>query len=159
MTMMTTSNRRKKVNSSLDQEHSSSVSNLVANVAAVVVGTAVRRHIFRRSRVGKNRGSVHGRLSFRTRTRRSVQDVYKELGGVYFWRAYRMKYNTFKRLANVLRPHVIAASGKKGTTKLIPNGPIAPDVRLACAICWFAGGSAYDIMTTYGIGHTGTISS
>jgi hypothetical protein len=47
--MITTSNKRKKDNSSLDQGYSSSVSNLVANVAAVVVGTAVRRHIFRRS--------------------------------------------------------------------------------------------------------------
>jgi hypothetical protein len=70
-----------------------------------------------------------------------------------------MKYNTFKRLASLLRRYIIAASGKKGTTKYIPNGPISPDVRLACAICWFAGGSVYDIMTTYGIGHTDTINS
>jgi hypothetical protein len=49
MTMMTTSNRRKKVNALLDHECSSSVLNLVANVAAVIVGTAVRRHISRRS--------------------------------------------------------------------------------------------------------------
>jgi hypothetical protein len=51
------------------------------------------------------------------------------------------------------------ASGQKGTTRYVPNGPISPDhhVRLACAIRWFAGGSPYDIMTTYGIGHTDTI--
>jgi hypothetical protein len=68
-----------------------------------------------------------------------------------------MTFNTFKRLANILRPYIIAASGKKGTTKFIPNGPILPDVRLACAVRWFAGGSLYDIMTTYSIGHTDTI--
>ena len=70
-----------------------------------------------------------------------------------------MKYNTFKCLANVLCPHIIAAFGKKGITKCIPNGPIAPDVRLVCAIYWFAGGSVYGIMTTYGLAHTDTINS
>jgi hypothetical protein len=46
-----------------------------------------------------------------------------------------------------------------GTPRHCPNGPISADVRLACAICWFAGGSTYDIMTTYGISHTNTINS
>ena len=129
------------------QEHSSSVANLVANVAAVVVGSAVSRRVGwerRRRRQRTNRGSVTGRLSFRKRTRRSVKDVFNELGQRYFRRAYRMTFNTFKRLANVLRPYIITASGKKGNTRFIPNGPISPDVRLACAICWFAGGSLYD---------------
>ena len=29
-----------------------------------------------------------------------------------------------------------------------------PEIRLACALRWFAGGSAYDIMTTFGISHS-----
>ena len=47
----------------------------------------------------------------------------------------------------------------KMSARYVPNGRISPDVRLACAIRWFAGGSAYDIMTTYGIGHSDTINS
>ena len=70
-----------------------------------------------------------------------------------------MKYKTFKCLATLLRPYIVAASRKKGTKSYIPNGSISPDVRLACAICWFAGGSMYDIVTTYGLGHTDTINS
>jgi hypothetical protein len=70
-----------------------------------------------------------------------------------------MKYRTFKRLANNLCPYIKDASGQKGTSRYSPNGPISPDVRLACAIRWFAGGSVYDIMTTYGIGHTDTMNS
>ena len=71
-----------------------------------------------------------------------------------------MKYCTFQRLASMLRAYIIAASGKKqGSQNYIPNGPISTDVRLACALRWFAGGSIYDIMTTYGIGHTDTIES
>jgi hypothetical protein len=75
-----------------------------------------------------------------------------------------MKYNTFKRLASMLHPLIIAASGKSEEVssqnyRYIPNGPISTDVRLACALRWFAGGSIYDIMTTYGIGHTETTNS
>jgi hypothetical protein len=71
-----------------------------------------------------------------------------------------MNYNTFKRLAVELCPFIKDASGQKGTASYTPNGPFSPDVRLACAIRWFAGGSPYDIMTTYGgIGHTDTINS
>ena len=85
---------------------------------------------------------------------------YNELGPMYFRRAYRMQYSTFKALADELCPYIIDASGQKGGPKrCVPNGPILPDVRLACAIRWFAGGSAYDLMMTYGIGHSDTIRS
>lgn len=104
-------------------------------------------------------GTQPGR-TFRKRQRRSVKDIYNELGDTYFRRAYRMQYRTFKRLARELRPGIVDASGKKGiTSRYASNGQIAPDVRLACALRWFAGGSPYDIMTTYGISHTDTINS
>ena len=71
-----------------------------------------------------------------------------------------MKYRTFTRLATALGPHIITASGQKGgPTGSIRNGPISSDVRLACAICWFAGASVYDLMTTYGISHTEKVNS
>ena len=71
-----------------------------------------------------------------------------------------MTYRSFKGLATLLRPFIVSSCrGNKGTPRYCPNGPISPDVRLACAIRWFAGGSTYDIMTTYGISHTDTINS
>ena len=72
-----------------------------------------------------------------------------------------MKYTTFKCLAYELRQSVLDISGQKneGRSRYVPNGRISPDVRLACAIRWFAGGSPYDIITTYGISHTDTFSS
>ena len=71
-------------------------------------------------------------------------------------RAYGMKYTTFKCLANELRQSILDVSGQKneGRSRYVPNGRISPDVRLACAIRWFAGGSPYDTMTTFGISHT-----
>ncbi len=65
-------------------------------------------------------------------------------------------YRSFRRLAPLLHPFT---SSDNETSRLCLNGPISPDVRLACAICWFARGSTYDIMTTYGISHTDTINS
>ena len=43
--------------------------------------------------------------------------------------------------------------------RYVRNGRITTDVRLTCALRWFAGGAAYDIMTTYGIGHTDVLNS
>ena len=88
----------------------------------------------------RNEGYVPRRGS-RPRKRRSVADVYQELGDIYFRRAYRMKYNTFKRLASMLCPYIIVASGKSEERssqnyRYIPNGAIATDVRLACALRW-----------------------
>ena len=71
-----------------------------------------------------------------------------------------MSYDTFKRLATLLCPGIILASGKKhGSRNHLHNGPILPEVRLACALRWFAGGSVYDIMTTFGISHTDALDS
>ena len=66
-----------------------------------------------------------------------------------------MKFSTFKRLANELCPYILRAAGhsRGDTIRHVPNGRILPDVRLACAIRWFLGGSPYDMMTTFGISH------
>jgi hypothetical protein len=71
-----------------------------------------------------------------------------------------MIFGTFQQLASQLRPYMLAASGKKqGSRNYLHNGRILPEVRLACTLRWFAGGSLYDIMSTYGIGHTDAIHS
>jgi DDE superfamily endonuclease len=71
-----------------------------------------------------------------------------------------MSYSTFKHLLFMLSPLIVACTGKKrDSTNHVPNGAITPDIRLACALRWFSGGSIYDIMTTYGISHTETINS
>ena len=133
--------------------------------AAIFVGTfvaALANDLFEDATGSSrhSRTSRHGRLC-RPRTRRSVDDIYAQLGPVYFRRAYRMKFASFKRLANELRPYILQAAGHKGggRTRHVPNGRISPDVRLACAIRWFAGGSPYDMMTTFGVSHTEVVNS
>jgi hypothetical protein len=104
-------------------------------------------------------GFSNGRQFF-PRKRKQVEEVYKELGSIYFRRAYQMEYKNFQLLAQMLTPLIIKSSVMKHNSRNhIPNGIITPDVQLACALRWFAGGSAYDIMTTYGISHTEAINS
>ncbi len=153
--MMTTTKKRRRMSYSLD----ASVANVVANATAVIAERLLRqRRQQSRRRMRNQGGSAPGR-TFRRRYRRSVQVIYEELGDVYFRWAYRLKYSTFMSLATELRLYIIAASHQKGTAWYVPNGRTSPDVWLACSTRWFAGGSTYDIMTTYGIGHCDTINS
>jgi hypothetical protein len=146
--------RRRRVSYSIDLQHSATVSNIVVNSAAVVVQNVTNLEQRLRRNMPNPLLSNPVRRRCRPRRRRSVSDIYKELGRIYFRRAYRMTYTSFRRLAALLRPYIITACGSKGAPRYCPNGPISPDVRLACAIRWFAGGSTYDIMTTFGISHT-----
>ena len=141
------------------EQQQSSVLNAVASAAAAVVQQLLLRHSQRQRLSLRSRGSAPGRR-FQKRVRRPVRSICKELGDIYFKRAYRKKFGTFQRLASMLRPYAIAASGQKQDSRnYLQNGRISPEVRLACALRWFAGGSVYDIMTTYGIGHTDAINS
>ena len=101
------------------------------------------------------------------RVRRSVHEVYRCLGNSYFQRAYHMSYKSFwnrhtklatriNRARLAMRRYVPKGGRKGGKFKLPPirNGRITTSVRLACALRYFAGGSVYDLMGTYGISHT-----
>ncbi len=63
-----------------------------------------------------------------------------------------MRYCNFETLADELRPYIISAIDRKEgcPSRFIPNGPMLPDVRLACAMRWFSAASSYDLMATYG---------
>lgn len=105
------------------------------------------------------------------RSRIQVKDIYRQLGPTNFKKAYRMTYHSFKRLARKLRNGIIKSllakkrrnhspdSMNETNYRYVPNGPITPSVRLACALRYFAGGSPYDLMTSYCIGHTDMVYS
>ena len=108
----------------------------------------------------------------RTRERRTVQDQYRNMGPKYFRRAYRMEYESFWRLHDLLEEGIERArlnqrgyevkGGREGGTYLpppIPNGRIDSFVRLACALRYFVGGSPYDIMGKYGISYSEVLQS
>ena len=104
--------------------------------------------------------------------RRSVEEIYTGMGPYYFRRAYRMKYESFWILHEHLEMGIEVArleskeyknrGGRDGGMYVlppVPNGPISTSVRLACALWYFAGGSSFDIMSKYGIGHSEVMES
>lgn len=83
-----------------------------------------------------------------------------------------MNFDNFWKLYSILKPHMVAANegmkyyvrkgGREGGNYSFPpirNGPIATSVRLACALRYFAGGSPYDIMVSYGISYSEVLKS
>jgi hypothetical protein len=90
-----------------------------------------------------------------------MENIYKQLGDYYFRRAYRMTYDTFCKLNNLLQGTIARLAKKPGSNPAInrnaPNGRIDPAIRLGIAIRYFAGASVYDIMTTFGIWTSGRI--
>ena len=86
------------------------------------------------------------------RVRKSVTQVYRELGNLYFKRSFRMSYQRFCRLFRLLAPHFNDYIDKNNL-KYSPNGKIDPSVRLATGIRFFAGGDSYDIAVLFGMSY------
>ena len=91
--------------------------------------------------------------------RRSVKDVYNQLGRKTFRRAYRINLATFYSLYTRIRQPLWNVCGYNPETKnqkypFVHNGSIHPTVRLACAIRLYSGGEAVDIACTYIISPT-----
>lgn len=155
---------------------------LHAEVLAAQAAAAAAIH-FARGRSCES-GSRKGSTT-QQRQRRTVKEVYTCLGSKYFQRAYRMSYKSFLSLHQQLkdgieeahREHVEKMKRQRraalrrrrvgsGRRRLnnpppppIPNGRISTDVRLGCALRYFAGGSPYDIMSKYGVSHTEMMNS
>ena len=83
------------------------------------------------------------------------------LGETYFRRAFRLSYRSFLELHRRLSNTVSAASGKymSALPHHVRNGKITTSVQLGCALCYFSGGSPYDICCSFGISHTEVLDS
>ncbi len=120
---------------------------------------------------GGKRAATRRGKSARKRIRRSVEEIYHCLGPIYFRRAYRMSYDSFWRLHDLLEAKIEEAAASlrgyepKDTHSVnwsappIANGIISTSVRLGIAIRYFAGGSPYDIMVKFGVSHTSIFES
>ncbi len=64
-----------------------------------------------------------------------------------FWQAYQMEYESFSKLVDLLVPIFAPIDCSLAHV----NGFISNSVQSAVALQYFAGGSAYDIATTYWI--------
>jgi hypothetical protein len=140
--------------------------------ASIVQAAALASSKYFYSQSGvRRRAATRLGKSARKRVRRSVAKIYHCLGPIYFCRAYRMSYDSFWRLHNLLEVRIEEAAAKiRGYTPKdvhgenwsappISNGAISTSVRLGIAIRYFAGGSPYDIMAKFGVSHTSVFES
>ena len=101
-----------------------------------------------------------------------VAEVFEVMIARIFRWAFRMSLDGFWHLYFILEPHNSSAidesrryertGGRDGGRYLfppIPNGPITPSIRLGAALCYFAGGSPYDIMCVFGISYSEVLAS
>jgi hypothetical protein len=106
------------------------------------------------------------------RKRISVHDVFLSMGPRLFRRAFRMHFDSFWCLHSILSNNITASmdkaqsysrkggrSGGNCSLPPVPNGPIPSSIRLACALWYFAGGSAYDIMMSFNISYGDVLNS
>ncbi len=73
----------------------------------------------------------------------------------FFFHLLRILFPGIQKAAQVLRKY--QATGLKSEKQMppsIPNGRVPASVQLACVLRYFAGGSAYNIMSVYGVSHT-----
>ena len=96
------------------------------------------------------------------RKRRSLISLRNEYGNL-FDRAYHMDYASFQRLHELLKDgilHYIRRSNSHNPNYspnpsfFVRNGNITTEIRLACALRYFAGGSYIDITMSHAIGVT-----
>jgi hypothetical protein len=99
----------------------------------------------------RTRRKIGFRGKTRAQKRRAVQLIYEELGLVYFKRSFRMSYQSFCELSELMAPTILRVLNyKEGQGyRTRPNGRISPSARLACALRYFAGGDPYDIMLVF----------
>jgi len=117
---------------------------ITALLAEIVARAAVNEEHF--NKVYHSSDGRRGRIRCRgsrypfSPCRRTVQEVYQIIGGVYFCREYRMDYQSFLRLHDKLQPGILASLRKLLKYELnglhsetnkpppIPNGPISTKV-------------------------------
>jgi hypothetical protein len=80
---------------------------LAAADAATLVGSVAVLAKEGGSNSASSRTWTSGGRLCRARKRHSVHGIYKQLGPLYFGRAYRMKFSNFKRLSNELCPYIL----------------------------------------------------
>ena len=118
---------------------------------AIVYSIAVK------SKIGKVTKRVSSRKGCMTRPwkRRSVGQVFNELGRIMFRRAYRMHIETFHALYLKIKVRLFLAISYDEERQFAPNGRVHPTVRLACALRVFSGGDPMDIAScVYGVSRT-----
>ena len=114
-------------------------------------------HHQRRERCQKS-PLLNGYINWKRHSLISIRNEYGNL----FDHAYRMDYASFQRLHELLKDGILQYIRRSGSSPnysqnpsfFVRNGNITTEICLACALCYFAGGSYLDITMSHTIGVT-----
>ena len=95
------------------------------------------------------KGRVPGSKNVK-RQRLDLDERLKSMDQKLFRRKYRMGYDSFYRLLDILEPYLPGTGEKRKTPGGVPNGPITKSARLSMALRYFAGGDPADICDNHG---------
>jgi DDE superfamily endonuclease len=147
--------------------------NLITAVVTSVCHSSASRH---KKRGKHRRGSRYPRDKRYDpiRTRVSSEQSYERLGPAGFRRAYRMTYESFcklhelleegiKRNIRRLRPSTATGNDTRNRSNMkpppVPNGPITTSMRLLVALRFFKGCPSFDIHELFGMSHAAVTQS
>ena len=105
---------------------------------------------FPKVKYARKKKSKKGR-KLRYRKRKSIVQVYNELGRDVFRRSFRMHFEVFLKLFNKIKIDLYTVINYKPNCRRGPNGRIHPTVFLACALRVFSGGDPLDLITSFGV--------
>ena len=88
-----------------------------------------------------------------------MNEIYRNMGGKMFRRAFRMSFVNFKKLYLLIKPALLKLVNgdnvEKDMKKIHPvNGVIPLPVRLGCSLRFWAGGDPYNLHLLFGISYT-----
>jgi hypothetical protein len=125
----------------------------VQAIAAAFVMTVIAIRYKRKAQRQLHRTGWRGVACARKRV---MPEVFQSLGPNYFRRSFRMSYESFNKLLDILSPGICQLSRKPGTDPSVlqraPNGMITPAQHLGVYLRVAAGASVYDVMLVFGIG-------
>ena len=133
---------------------------LISIVGTIQVLLGVLEELLRHQRWERHRKSplLNGYIKRKRRSLISLQNKYGNL----FDRVYHMDYTLFQFLHELLKDGILqyirrsdsSPNYSQNPSFFIHNGNITTEIRLACALCYFAGGSYLDITMSHAIGVT-----
>ena len=121
--------------------------------SSLQLASAVQQHLTRQQR---RRFIRHGRrmgCPTRPRERKTIGEIYREIGDTMFRRSYRMSFVDFKFLYYRLKSRMRATMLDHSNRNNAPNGRIRLSSRLGMALRVFAGGDALDIHQLFGVSY------
>ena len=115
----------------------------------VTAAAAVYMH-----KLSNNSISTKSGMMVRPRRRKSLHEIYMEVGPNMFRRAFSMSFPTFLSFYKAIKDDLFIILRHNPKSRRGPNGRIHPTIIVACILRLFARGDPLDIVLAFGVSKT-----